>query len=172
MTQARREYGFERTSCACRRCAISCEHVPGALAPPDVERIAAHLGYGDAFSCAREHLSASDGVTLTTGDGRRVTLPTLVPRSDNSGRCTFLVDGRCRIHAVSPYGCAFIDAHLTDAAFALRADALYRDLRTAWESNGVYAQVWQDLHSLGRLAPPLETRQYRLNKALRRERLL
>jgi hypothetical protein len=147
--------------------------VPGVLAPPDVERIAAHVGYADVLAFAREHLSASDGVTLTSAsDGRRVTLRTLVPRSDESGRCAFLVDGRCRIHAVSPYGCAFIDAHLNDAEYAPRADALYRDLRDAWDSNGVYAQVWRDLQSLGHLAPPLETRQYRLNKALRREKLM
>jgi hypothetical protein len=169
---SRTEYGFERTTCACRRCTINCEHVPGALAPPDLERMAAHLGFADVLEFARAHLSASDGVTLTTGDGKRVALPTLVPRAQANGHCKFLVAGRCEVHAGSPYGCAFIDAHQSNAEYALRADALYRDLQNVWQSNGLYAQVWLDLKLRGHLAPPLETRQYRLNKALRRERLL
>ena len=40
------EFGFERTTRACRRCTISCEHMPGALAPSDLPRMAAPLGYG------------------------------------------------------------------------------------------------------------------------------
>ena len=135
--------------------------------------MAEHLGYGsDVFAFARGNLLASDGVTLTSGDGKRVTLPTLVPATQPNGHCKFLVSGRCMIHPVSPYGCAFIDAHLGNADFALRADALYRDLRDEWESGGSYAQVWHDLDARGVTAPPLETRQYRLNKAMRREKLL
>ena len=169
---SRTEYGFERTSCACRRCTINCEHVPGALAPPDLARMAAHLGFADVLEFARQHLSASEGVTLTSGDGRRIALPTLVPRATENGQCKFLVGCRCTVHAVSPYGCAFIDAHLPTQEYALRADALYRDLKANWESNGLYTQVWLDLKLRGHLAPPVETRQYRLNKALRREKLM
>jgi hypothetical protein len=33
-------------------------------------------------------------------------------------------------------------------------------------------RVWQDLHAHGLDAPPLATRNYRLNKAMRREKLL
>ncbi len=44
---SRSDYGFARSACACRRSAISCEHVPGALSPADLARMAAHLGYAD-----------------------------------------------------------------------------------------------------------------------------
>lgn len=166
-------YGFARTSCACRRCTISCEHVPGALAPDDLPRMAAHLGYADdVVTLARDHLLASEGVVVTTDHGKRVTLPTLVPATQPDGRCKFLDPAaRCTIHPVSPFGCAFIDAHQDDNEFARRSDALYRALYADRQSDGPYAQAWADLHATGRLAPPLEVRQYRLNKAMRREKL-
>lgn len=167
----RSEGGFQRTACACRRCTISCEHVPGALAPGDVGAIAAHLGYTDVHAFARENLLASDGVPVVTDTGRVVTLRTLVPATQSNGRCKFLAGGRCTIHAVSPFGCAFIDAHQSDREFALRADYLYRALFADWESGGIVAQIWNDLSARGLSAEPLEKRQYRLNKAMKRERL-
>ncbi|MEA2710108.1 MAG: hypothetical protein QOF78_2709 [Phycisphaerales bacterium] len=167
----RTEFGFARTSCACRRCTISCEHVPGALAPADLPRLAAHLGYADVLGFARDNLLASEGVQVTTDQGKLVTLPTLVPATQPNGHCKFLKSGRCEIHAVSPFGCAFIDAHQSDADYAVRADALYRDLYQDRQTNGPYAQAWADLSARGMLAPPLQTRQYRLNKAMRREKL-
>src|SRR6185436_1523039 len=97
---SRMEFGFARTSCACRRCTISCEHIPGALAPSDLPRIAAHLGYGqDIQRFARENLLASEGVQVTTDQGKVVRLVTLVPAQEPDGRCKFLSDGRCTIHA-------------------------------------------------------------------------
>ena len=134
--------------------------------------MARHLGYADVLAFARENLLASDGVDVSTSDGKKVTLPTLVPASvQPGGQCKFLQSGRCTIHAVSPYGCAFIDAHQSDADYAQRADALYRDLHAHWTMDGLYAQVWRDLKLRNLIASPLETRQYRLNKALRREKL-
>lgn len=169
---ARTEYGFARTACACRRCTISCEHVPGVLAPPDLARMAAHLGYCGVVDFARQNLLASDGAQVTTDTGRVISLPTLVPATAPDGRCRFLESGRCTVHTVSPYGCAFIDAHQSEGEFRLRADALYRALDEAWQSGGEYARVWEDLSARGRVAAPRETRQYRLAKAMRREKLL
>lgn len=164
---------FRRTSCACRRCTISCEHVPGALAPSDVPAIAAHLGYEDPLAFARENLLASEGVPVVTDTGRLVRLRTLVPAARPDGRCKFLDDARrCAIHAVSPYGCAFIDAHQSDAELARRADRLYRLLLADQETGGIASRAWEVLASLGLRAEPLEKRQYRLTKAMRREKLL
>ena len=168
----RTEYGFARTACGCRRCTISCEHVPGTLAPADLPRMAEQLGYGRVEAFARENLLASDGVRVTTDRGAVVHLRTLVPATQANGHCKFLDAGRCAVHAFSPYGCAFIDAHQGDAEYARRADALYRDLHQQWQTDGLYAQVWNDLKQRRLAAPPLETRQYRLNKAMRREKLL
>lgn len=165
-------YGFTRTACACRRCTISCEHVPGALAPPDLPRIAAHLGHADVQQFARENLLASEGAQVTDDRGRTLSLPTLVPAMGPGGGCRFLAAGRCTIHAVSPFGCAFIDAHQSDREYRLRADALYRDLANEWNTGGAYARVWEDLRARGLVAAPLATRQYWLGKAMRREKLL
>lgn len=164
-------YPFDRTVCACRLCTINCEHLPGALAPADLPRIAAHLGYPDSETFARECLLASDGAKVVTPQGKVVSLPTLVPAVDGAGRCRFLSAGRCTIHAVSPYGCAYIDAHMSEAEFRRRADTLYQLLYADRESNAAYTRQCDAHREAGRSAPPLETRRYRLAKAMKRERL-
>ena len=169
----RSQYGFERTSCSCRRCTISCEHVPGALCPDDLQAMAAHLGYRDVAAFAKENLVASEGVEVTVAaTGEKVSLRTLVPASKADGSCKFLLDGRCTIHAISPYGCAFIDAHQSDDEYAVRADALYRALFDDLNSDGLYVHTWRELESMGRTASPLAERQARLTDAMRREKLL
>ena len=102
---------------------------------------------------------------------RQLKMPTLVPGSQPDGRCRFLDDAsRCTIHAVSPYGCAFIDAHQPDEEFALRADALYRSLYADLQDDGPYARTWRELSAAGITAPPLADRQARLHAAMRAER--
>jgi len=170
---SRCQYGFERTACSCRPCTVSCEHVPGALCPDDLGPMAAFLGYDDVGAFALDHLLASDGVVITVAaTGEKVTLRTLVPASNDHGGCKFLSDGRCEIHPVSPYGCAFIDAHQSDSEYAFRADALYRALYEDLQSDGPYIRTWRVLHSAGRTAPPLSVRQARLNAAMRSEKLI
>lgn len=167
----RTEYGFRRTTCPCRGCAISCEHLPGCLAPPDVERIARFLEYTDVEKFARENLVTSDGARVVTADRRVVSLPTLVPATRANGHCKFLKDGLCTIHPVSPYGCAFLDAHMSDRELGDRSRPLYDDLLRDLESDGPYSRLWALLRSEQLAAPPIETRRYHLAKALRRERL-
>lgn len=162
-------YPFERTVCACRLCSINCEHMPGALAPADVERIAHHLGCDDAEHFARECLLVSDGAKVVGEDGTTVSLPTLVPAAQANGHCRFLSAGRCTIHAVSPFGCACIDAHLNDAEFRRRADHLYRELLEDQLRGGAYSRLCALLREAGQCAPPLETRRYRLVQAMRQE---
>jgi hypothetical protein len=168
-------YPFARTVCACRLCTINCEHMPGALAPADLPRIAAHLGFDDLESFAHECLLASDGAKVAMRDGRIISLPTLVPANgpDNGpdGACRFLSAGRCTIHAVSPFGCAYIDAHMPDPEYRRRADTLYALLLNDREQNGEYSRLCDTLRADGREAPPLETRRYRLAKAIRKEML-
>jgi hypothetical protein len=153
--------------------------VPGALAPDDIRRIALHLGYGNdrddlagLIAFARENLQASDGVDVRVSPTTTVRLRTLVPATQANGRCKFLQDGRCMIHSVSPFGCAYIDAHQSDQEFALRADYLYRTLYDDQTHNGIATRIWNELHSAGLDAEPLAARHYRMEKALRREKLI
>jgi hypothetical protein len=166
---AKSPYPFERTACACRLCTINCEHLPGALAPSDLGRIAAHLGYDDNGQFARECLLASDGAKVATRDGKVISLPTLVPSNGQDNACRFLRAGRCTIHAISPFGCAYIDAHMTDAEFRRRADTLHGLLLEDQKQQGEYSRLCGELRAEGLEAPPLATRRYRLSKAIRKE---
>jgi hypothetical protein len=163
------QYPFERTVCACRLCTINCEHIPGALAPSDVPRIAAHLGFNNLERFAHECLLVSDGAKVAMQDGRVVSLPTLVPSTTPSGACRFLNAGRCTIHAVSPFGCAYIDAHMPDPEYRRRADTLHSLLLDERKQPGEYSRLCDDLRTAGKQAPPLETSRYRLAKAIRKE---
>jgi hypothetical protein len=164
-------YPFARTTCACRLCAISCEHLPGALAPSDLPILAAHLGYEDVGAYAREHLVASEGPTLRLEDGRVVSLPTLVPGADASGACRYYEGGRCAVHAVAPFGCSHVDAHMGEAEFERRTQAAYAELLGEHARSGVYARLTAELRASGRSAPPVELRRARLAEAMRREGL-
>ncbi|MBL0928442.1 MAG: hypothetical protein IBJ11_12460 [Phycisphaerales bacterium] len=167
-----RRYPFERTACTCRMCSISCEHLPGALAPPDLEPISRQLGFTDIHAFAREHLEASEGATLKMNDGRIVSLPTLVPKSRDDGSCLFYRGGRCTIHAVSPFGCAHVDAHMPEQEFARRANHSYELLLDDLEAGGAYTRVVADLRARGLTAKPLAERRERLVQAMKRERLV
>jgi len=165
-------FPFARTVCGCRRCSISCEHLPGALAPSDLPIIAAHLGHADPVAFARESLFASEGATLAMADGRIISLPTLVPRSDPGGACIFYKRGRCTIHAVSPFGCSQIDAHMSDAEFTRRSNASYNALLDDLEAGGAYSRTVAELRAIGQVAPPLATRREGLLAAMRKESLI
>ena len=118
------EHGFARTVCACPRCVACCER-PGPLAPGDYERIRAHLGASDAV--ARTLFWASPGAVVLdrrTGQARRI--GTVTPRAAG-GRCVFQqADGRCGIHAVAPFGCAYFDMHQPPEVYMPRSSWLAR----------------------------------------------
>lgn len=142
--------------------------MPGALAPRDLPVIAAHLGYDDVRRFADECLLASDGAKVRM-ESRVVSLPTLVPSPGANSFCRFLKAGRCTIHAVSPFGCAYIDAHMPDLEFTRRANALYAELLADRDRQGEYTTLCEELRAGGRNAPPLEKRRYHLEKAIRKE---
>lgn len=92
-------------------------------------------------------------------------IPTLTPAAKDDGSCIFLEqDGRCGIHPVAPFGCAFFDVHQTHK----QADAISKSgLAAVLEDHvqrGVYSQVWQHLQHKGLIGrPPVESR--RLQRA-------
>lgn len=105
-TAVREEFGFRRMVCACRKCSLWCEYVPGALVPSDLDRL---IPSGDdPFDWAKDHLLASPGFRRMDAYGRIVVqIPTLVPKRQENGFCHWLEDGLCLIHDNSPFGCAF-----------------------------------------------------------------
>lgn len=159
----RTEYGFERVTCGCRLCQIPCEYMPGALAPPDIRRIAAALGYGeDVARFAEENLRASPGATVVYR-GELLRIPTLVPAATESGACKFYVDGRCSIHDVAPYGCAFTDMHgaWEDRSRAYLED-IFRELRNP---NGEYGKLVARLAAKSLVAPEPSEGRRRIREA-------
>lgn len=162
-TLGRTEFGYTRTCCACASCILNCRHIPGYLLPQDVERIACHLGYTNPALFACDHLLASPGATVMNSEtGRTFQIPTLVPRRGEDGACVFLDDGnRCRIHAVSPYGCAFFDCRQTDEEANRRSARGLQEVARQWAAPGrnLYTVVWGLLYCAGLLAiPPAEAR--------------
>lgn len=99
---------FNRTVCACAQCVRCCKEQPGALAPGDAERIAEHLG-----EPAEPFLWNSPGAFVLCGDGVARRARTITPRMVD-GRCVFLgADDRCKVHPVAPFGCAYVDTHMS-----------------------------------------------------------
>lgn len=111
MTDKRPEPPFERTVCACPECVSCCQTRPGSLAVGDMERIAEFLG--EPVEEAKRHFVASPGALLLSMlTLEKIRVGGITPASTN-GRCTFLDEqDRCRIHQVSPAGCAYFDMHM------------------------------------------------------------
>ena len=109
------EIPFNRTVCACERCTDCCKRQPGPLIEGDYERIRAHLQVSDEEM--RKLFWASPGALVkntVTGTVSRV--GSITPRY-RKGRCVFLDEhDRCKIHAVAPFGCAYFDTHMSQAA--------------------------------------------------------
>jgi Fe-S-cluster containining protein len=109
---------FERTVCACRDCVSFCKTKPGILIPSDVPAIAQRLielklierqeDVGQLLRATRP------SVVFDRDQGREVEIPKIGPARDVTGRCVFLDrHERCQIHGVSPFGCAYFDAHMS-----------------------------------------------------------
>jgi hypothetical protein len=178
--RARTRFGHQRTKCGCETCSVSCRYVPGMLVPEDLWEMAVAGGVpadggpgggsldGEALlAWARLHLRASPGALVAgrdheTGQLARWRIPTLVPaRKEGTPACHWLGDdGTCAVHAVSPYGCAFMDSHLPEEEGRRRSEhglmAIEADLR----AGGPYSAVWRALEAEGLVAPgPEESRE-------------
>lgn len=101
---------FARTVCGCRDCQQSCKH-PGYLDKDDVDRIAAHLGI-DRYAMLDKLQPGRGAIVMNTSTRQVFRIPSIIPKTEH-GRCTFQsADGKCSIHAVSPFGCAYFDTHM------------------------------------------------------------
>lgn len=171
MPEVRKEFGFERTVCACGECTINCHFIPGYLIPADLERIAARLGYDDLIEFAVNNLLASPGATVLDG-GQVRQIPTLVPARRDDGACLFL-DGQdcCSIHGDSPFGCAFFDVHQTKKEADCRSGYGLAAIDRAWREGHSYAQIWLLLEMLGLTAPSPAAARTRMSAAVAMRRL-
>jgi hypothetical protein len=111
MPEAREEFGFKRTVCACPECKIFCRVMPSFLIPSDLHRIAEYLGCDGPVEFALKYLLASPGATVLDR-GRLRQIRTLVPARRQDGACIFFDENeRCSVHAISGFGCSHFDAH-------------------------------------------------------------
>ena len=111
---------FKRTVCPCKECASFCKTEPGALIPSDVPRIAHRLvemKLIDREEDVGQFLRASRATTVYDRNlGMQVRVMKIGPARNRRGRCVFLDESdRCQIHGVSPFGCAYFDAHMPRA---------------------------------------------------------
>ncbi|HEV8058854.1 MAG TPA: hypothetical protein VGP68_03225 [Gemmataceae bacterium] len=140
--QAREAFGFTRTICACAICQAPCHHIPGSLDVADLPRLCPPSQ--NVFTWAEEHLRA----IVDKG------YPTLVPSRGANSHCHWLFEGRCSVHAVAPYSCAFFDSHMTDVEIDRRSAATIKARRDDAAANGLYYQVWLHLCRKNLIGPP------------------
>ena len=139
---------YERSICACHTCRTACETMPGSVHPDDLPRFATMLGLEvDSVEFMRwfvAHFVASDGV-IGVRNGRIVRVGSIVPRQRANGHCVFLKEGRCSIHAASPFACGYFDCSENAAA----AQAKANDMVTGMSSHEGYFLLWNYLHAAG-----------------------
>jgi len=164
---------FERTTCDCPSCAAGCRTMPGSLIPGDVEKILATLPVEvDRWAWFTEHFAASEGSVIQYIDPEKgmvqERVPTIVPRQNANGECYFLTEtGRCAIHAVSPYGCAYHDTHMSEADGYARSHYAVMQQRDRATPAGVhYAIYWAALKELGNVVASLLERRTAFQQAV------
>jgi hypothetical protein len=164
----RREFGLDRSACGCATCVRHCRYVSGYLVPSDLGRLVPPGA--DPFAWAESNLRASPGALVgDSGTGRHWRIPTLVPAVRADGSCIHLDDaGRCAIHAVAPFGCAFFDCRVIDdraprTAAILAIAAVHRDPAS------LYRRLVVHLAGLVLVVDPPEARKTRMWEAARLE---
>jgi hypothetical protein len=157
----RTEFGYLRTSCDCQVCQNNCRIMPGFLIPTDLGRLLPPST--DPFAWADENLLASPGALILRA-GKLDRIRTLVPATKADGSCIHLTGcGRCAIHPVAPFGCAFFDCGPERGQ--LSQHGLYEVL-DAWQRRPtLYAALWDHLWANGRQQYPPEELRARMSHA-------
>jgi Fe-S-cluster containining protein len=147
--------------------------MPGYMVPDDIGRMyAATKKENETLDAwALRTLRASPGATMgikARGDDGKMALHvirvgTLVPAVRHDGHCINLDpnSGRCKIHEVSPFGCAFVDSHMSqDEANAISTSGLSDLLQQMLaDAPTEYYRIWEMLREAGKVAPaPAEAR--------------
>ncbi len=158
-----------RTECSCRACTVGCKSMPGGLIPGDLGRIQAYVGdTSDEF--VQQHFWWSEGARVGKEiDGQRYVfnVPSIVPAQTPDGRCVFLdSEDKCRIHAVSPFGCSRMDTHMAKAEGDKRVNFMVTSQIMGHQLNDDFSRWCLRLETEGRWAPPLIDRQRAFRAAL------
>lgn len=167
-SETRAEFGFERSVCACQECTTNCKFIPGYLVPADIERISRALGYTNVVTFALENLAASPGATVMNAEGHVFQISTLVPQRKADGSCKFLdAQNHCLIHASSPFGCAFFDAHQSTDEANRKSSRGLQEVAGQWLAGraSLYAMIWRLLYSAGHRAIPPQIARRRMEEA-------
>ena len=148
----RTEGEFKRTSCDCELCSCFCKVMPGYLVPSDLDRLIPPNV--DPLEWSRDHLRASKGMQGVlihpNGEVESVSIPSLVPVKQPNGHCHWLLpDGKCGVHSASPFGCAFLDQHMSNEEAEGRNTYGRTARAQAFEENGLYATIWHALKAEG-----------------------
>lgn len=140
--------------------------MPGSLVPGDLERIADHLGVTISEEWVQQHFLASDGARAILG-GQAVQVGTIVPAQQADGKCVFLDnDGRCTVHPVAPFNCAYQDQHISDQESQQRSIVAIRRQANSQE----YRTVHKWLSDQGKRAKPLIERRQAFEAEMRKAR--
>jgi hypothetical protein len=163
------EFGFARTTCACEVCINNCRNMPGFLLPDDLERIIPP--FVDSFKWAESNLLASPGaLVMNTGTGRQFRVGTLVPAVKATGDCIHLTaDGRCGIHEIAPFGCAFFDCGPERDNLSHKGILAVQEAQRDPMSR--YARIWGHLHHIGRVQQSPEVLRMKMRATSEVERL-
>ena len=160
---------MERTKCACSGCTAGCRAMPGCLIPGDLERIQTHVG-DDSGEFVLEHFRASDGaqVMKQVGDTLyQISVPTIVPAQKEDGSCIFLTDDdMCSIHEVSPFGCAYLDIHMSAEEVDPRSQFGVNTQIQSHQNGTPYSQWVALLSGLNLNAPPAAERRAAMEKLI------
>lgn len=144
----RTAFGEDRTECACSDCKLACHEMPGYLLPGDLYRLSGCDDLDSIVAWAEDHLLASPGA-IVASRGMLLRIRTLVPQrvGVRSGPCHWMSeDGSCKVHADSPFGCAFFSRHVDGEALSTKG---LRLLIEEWMHRTLCTRVWHALNRKG-----------------------
>lgn len=97
--------------------------------------------------------------------GRLFQIPTLVPRRKENGSCVFLDENNlCKIHEISPFGCALFDSHQSVDEANMRSSRGLQEIARLWANPNIhtYTIIWRMLHGAGLRAIPAQEARKRM----------
>jgi len=103
-----------------------------------MEAITRHLALPEED--VRALFVASRGtLVMDSRTGRKRWIGSITPARKADGTCIFLEAGRCTIHPVAPFGCAYFDVHM---------DVREAAPRSSWLARAMDTPLYQALRSL------------------------
>jgi Fe-S-cluster containining protein len=103
--------------CSCHHCVSACNKKPGWFLPEEIKAAAdlLNLSVEDFFNqyLSVDYFGNPDSFTFVLAPATENSKPGQEYPLDPTGRCIFLKDGKCSIHAAKPFECKFYDHRKT-----------------------------------------------------------